>query len=203
MKNFAIVAGVFIVSFLCLRYFFKRLRLLNSLKKAARRADAQLRLMTPMFWLPTNRGKRCEFLVIGSDAVYSIKVIGLFQKFCDLHFWNAREYATRKYLFHWQIGQAASLGSTNARRKRLNVDFKADLLEHLGCKQHVCFYLLYPTNSPIKITKNNGNSIVDLEAGDKIDGIIFADREYLVQYIALALHKRIYAARRNSFVGDR
>lgn len=191
MKNFAIVVGILIAVILFLRYFFKRLRLLTSLKKAAKRADAKLRLMSPMFWLPTNRGKRCEFLVIGSDAVYSIKVIGLFQKFCDLHFWNAREYATRKYLFHWQIGQAASLGSTNARRKRLDVDFKADLLEHLGCKQHICFYLLYPTNSPIKITKNNGNTIVDLEVGDKIDDVIFADREYLVQYIALALHKRV------------
>lgn len=47
-----------------------------------------------------------------------------------------------------------------------------------------------PANSPIKITKNNGNSIVDLEVGDKIDDVIFADREYLFQYIALALHQR-------------
>ena len=196
MKNFAIVAGILIVFILLLRYFTKRLRLLTSLKKAAKRADAKLRLMSPMFWLPTNRGKHCELLVIGPDAVYSIKVLGLFQKYCDLHFWNSREYATRKYLFHWQIEQSNPLGSSNFRHKRLDVDFKADLLEHLGCKQHVCFYLLYPTNSPIKITKNNGNSIVDLEVGDKIDDVIFADREYLFQYIALALHQRANTAKK-------
>lgn len=191
MKSFAIVAGILIVVFLYLRFFFKRLRLLLSLKKAAKRADAKLHLMTPVFWLPTNRCKHNEILVKCTDAVYSIKVIGLFQKFCDLHFWNAKEYATRKYLFHWQIDQATPLGAKATRHKQLNIDFGSGLLEASGGRRHICFYLLSPTNSPIKITKNDGNSIVNLEPGDKIDGIIFADREYLYQYIALSLHNRI------------
>lgn len=196
METFAIIAIIFVV-FLYLRFFFKRLRLFCSVRKAAKQADATLRLTTPMFWFPTNRCKRSELLVESNDAVYTIKVIGLFQRFCDLHFWNCQEYATRKYLFHWQISQAAPLGSKNTRHKRLDIDFSSGLLEVAGDKQHICFYLLSPANSPIKITKNNGNSIVNLEPGDKIDHIIFADREYLYQYIALALHKRIYINRRN------
>ncbi len=196
MKNFAIIASIFIIVFICLRFFFKRLRLLTSLKKAAKRAGAALQLTTPLFWFPTNRCKHNEMLVKCADAVYSIKVIGLFQKYCDLHFWNAQEYATRKYLFHWQIDQATPLGSKATRHKRLDIDFDAGLLEVSGGRQHIRFYLLSPTNSPIKITKNNGNSIVNLEPGDKIDDIIFADREYLYQYIALALHNRVIANRK-------
>ena len=195
MKAFATVVGILLVIFLLLRWFFKRKRLIRNLKKAAKRAGAKCRLTTLRFWLPTNRGKRCDFVVECEDAIYSIKVLGLFQKYCDLHFWNSREYATRKYLFHWQIDQATPLGSKDTRHKRLDIDFEADVPAD-STKKHVCFYLLYPTNSPIKITKNDGNTIVNLEPSDKIDDVIFADREYLVQYIALSLHNRVITNQR-------
>ncbi len=191
--RFLFPIGCIIIGFLCLRFFFKRLRLLLSLKKAARRADAKLRLMTPMFWLPTNRGKRSELLIKTGDAIYAVKVIGLFQRYCDLHFWNWQEYSTRKYLLRFQIDQSTPLGSKDARHKRLQVDFEVGLPEDSDGKQIIRFYLLSPTNFPIHITKNDGNLVVDLQPGDKIDNIIFADREYLYQYTALALHKRISA----------
>ena len=193
---FFIFIGCLLAIFLCFRYIFKRVRLIRSLKKAAKRAGAKIRLTTPTIWLPTNRYKRCEFVVDCSDAVYSIKVIGLFQKFCDLHFWNSKEYATRKYLFHWQIDQATPLGSKDTHHKRLDIDFNANMPKDCDGKQHIRFYLLYPTNSPIKITQNNGNTIVPLEASNKIDDVIFADREYLIQYIALGLHNRVITNRR-------
>ena len=196
MKAFAIFIGILLILFLCIRYIFKRVRLIRSLKSAAKRAGARIRLTTPTIWLPTNRYKRCEFIVECSDAVYSIKVIGLFQKYCDLHFWNSHEYAKRKFLFHWQIEQSTPLGSKDTRHKRLDIDFKANLPANCDGKKHICFYLLYPTNSPIRITKNDGNLIVDLEPGSKIDDVIFADREYLIQYIALSLHNRVITNRR-------
>jgi len=196
MEAFAIFIGMLLILILCIRYIFKRVRLIRSLKSAAKRAGARIRLTTPTIWLPTNRYKRCEFIVECSDAVYSIKVIGLFQKYCDLHFWNSHEYATRKYLFHWQIDQATPLGSKDTRHKRLDIDFEANMPEDCAGKQHIRFYLLYPTNSPIKITRNEKNLIVDLEPSDKIDDVIFADREYLIQYIALSLHNRVITNRR-------
>lgn len=188
MKNFVIVVGILMIVFLCLRFFFKRLRLLCSLKKAAKEAEAKLILTTPVFWLPTNRCKRSEILVIGKDFAYSVKVLGLYLKYSDLHFWNAKEYATHKYLFHWEIAQASPLGKRKVHRKRLNIDFTKGLPEDF-CGKIYPFYLLSPTNSPIHITKNDANVIVDLVPGDKIDDIIFADRECLYQYIRLNLHE--------------
>ena len=189
MKTFAIIV-ILLVTFLYLRFLFKRLRLLLSLRKAAKRAGTKITLSAPTFWLPTNRCKRCELFVTGDDFVYCIKVIGLFHKYCDLHFWNPREYATRKYLLRFQIEQATALGGKDVRHKRLNVDFSAGLPENDRNKRRICFYLLSPTNFPIHITKNDGNVIVDLLPGCKIDNILFADREYLYQYIALGLHER-------------
>lgn len=188
MKAFATIA-IFLFIFWYLRFFLKRLRLFLSLRNAARRAGAKIILNTATFWLPINRRKRCELLVTGSDFVYCIKVIGLFQRYCDLHFWNPREYATRKYLLRFQIDQATPLGAKGVRHKRLNIDFSAGL-PHGESRQTVCFYLLSPSNYPIHLTKNDGNTIVDMEPGSKIDNIIFTDREYLYQYIALGLHKR-------------
>ena len=185
--KYLIPAIIVIIVFLYLRFFFKRLRLLISLKKAAKDAGVKLTLTTPVFWLPTNRGKRSELVVTGYQYTYSIKVLGLFQKYCDLHFWSPREYATRKFLFHWQIAQAAPLGKTNARRKALDIDFSKGL-PFDASRNIFPFYLLSPTNSPIHITKNDGNVIADLALGDKIGNVIFADREYLYQYIRLALH---------------
>ncbi len=189
MKVFIAITIILLI-LMYLRFFFKRLRLLLSLKKAAKPTGAKLFLSTPLFWLPTNRGRRCEFFVTGDDFVYCIKVIGLFQKYCDLHFWNPREYATRKYLLRFQINQATPLGYTDTRHKHLDVDFSAGLPENACSKQRIHFYLLSPTNFPIHITKNDGNTIADLLPGNKIDNILFADREYLYQYIALGLHKR-------------
>ena len=186
MKAFAIIV-IFLFIFLYVRFFLKRLRLFLSLRNAARRAGAKITLTTAIFWLPTNRSKRCELLVTGSDFVYCIKVIGLFQRYCDLHFWNPREYATRKYLLRFQIDQATPLGVKGVRHKRLDIDFSAGCSEG---RQTVCFYLLSPSNYPIHLTKSDGNVIVDIEPGSKIDNIIFTDREYLYQYIALGLHKR-------------
>ena len=180
----------FFIAFLYLRFFFKRLRLLLNLKKAAKRCGAKLKLTTPSFYFPTNGCKRHELMVTGEDFIYCIKVIGLFQKYCDLHFWNAREYGTRKYLLKFQIDQSTPLGSKDTRHKHLDIDFTAGLPENTEGKQVVHFYLLSPANSPIHITQNNGNAIVDMEPGSKIDDIIFADREYLFQYIALGLHQR-------------
>ena len=190
LQNILTTIAIILLVFLYLRYFFKRLRLFLSLRKAAKRVDAKIKLTSATFWLPTNRCKRCEILVIGDTFVYCIKVLGLFQKYCDLHFWNSREYATRKYLFRWQIDQATPLGSKDTRHKRLDIDFSANLLEHGSGKQKICFYLLSPTNYPIHITTNDVNVIVDLEPGKKIDDVIFADREYVFQYIALGLHER-------------
>ena len=192
MKVFQIFRTVFIIFavFLYVRFFFKRLRLLLSLKKAAKRAGVKLTLATPTFWLPTNRAKRCELFVDAGDCAYGIKVIGLFQKYCDLHFWNCHEYGTRKYLFRWQIDQASLLGLKDTRHKRLNIDFRAGQPDSVLGKRIIPFYLLSPTNYPIHITQNEGNKIVDLEPGSKIDDVIFADREYVFQYIALKLHER-------------
>jgi len=186
--NFLVSAIIFVIVFLYLRFFFKRLRLLLSLKKAAKDAEVKLTLTTPMFWLPTNRCKHSELVVTGHHYTYSIKVLGLFHKYCDLHFWNPREYATRKFLFHWQIAQAAPLGKTTAHRKCLDIDFSKGL-PFDASSNIIPFYLLSPTSSPIHITKNDVNVIVDLAPGDKIDNVIFADREYLYQYIRLVLHE--------------
>ena len=189
MKIFLIIPFILIV-FLYLRFLCKRLRLFLCLRKAAKRAGAKISLVAPTFWFPTNRCKRCELFVTGDDFIYGIKVIGLFQKYCDLHFWNPREYATRKYLLKFQIDQSTPLGSKDARHKHLDIDFTAGLPENTAGKQMLHFYLLSPTNFPIHITKNDGNMIVDLLPGSKIDDIIFTDREYLYQYIALRLHER-------------
>lgn len=189
--NYVYSIGCIIIVFLYLRFFFKRLRLLLNLKKAAKRCGAKIKLTTPLFYFPTNRCKRCELIVTGDNFVYCIKVIGLFQKYCDLHFWNPREYATRKYLLKFQIDQSTPLGSKDARHKHLDIDFTAGLPEDTIGKQVLHFYLLSPTNFPIHITKNDGNMIVDLLPGSKIDDIIFTDREYLYQYIALKLHERV------------
>jgi len=190
LLNILTVIVITFVIFLSLRFFFKRLRLLRSLRKAAKWAGAKLTLRAPTFWLPTNRYKRCEIFVTGEDFVYCIKVLGLFHKYCDLHFWNSREYGTRKYLFRWQIDQSTPLGSKDTRHKRLNIDFTAGLPGSAQGKQMIRFYLLSPTNFPIHVTQNEGNTIVDLEPGSKIGDVLFADREYLYQYIALALHER-------------
>lgn len=184
-----IVIAIILLVFLYLRFFFKRLRLLLSLKKAARHSGSKLTVTSPVFWLPTNRGKYSQLMVEKEDAIYAIKVIGLFQKYCDLHFWTPQDYATRKYLLRFQIDQATPLGSKDTRHKRLDTDFE-DNLPAASSKRIIPFYLLSPTNSPIHITKNNGNTIVDLLPGSKIDNIIFADREYLFQYIQLSLHER-------------
>lgn len=188
--NIIVTVTIILVVLRYLRFFFKRLRLLLSLKKAAKRAGVKITLGESMFWLPTNRCKRCELFVTGDNFVYCIKVIGLFQKYCDLHFWNSREYGTRKYLLRFQIDQATPLGTKDTRHKQLNVDFSAGLPENAREKQMIYFYLLSPTNYPIHVTQNDGNMIVDLEPGSKIDNILFADREYLYQYISLALHER-------------
>ena len=192
MKAINIIVTVVIIFtvFLYLRFFCKRLRLLLSLRKAAKRVGVKLSLQAPTFWLPTNRYKGCEIFVTGGDFVYCVKVIGLFHKYCDLHFWNCHEYGTRKYLFRWQIDQATPLGSKDTRHKRLNIDYSAGLPDQALGKKKIPFYLLSPTNFPIHVTQNEGNTIVDLEPGSKIGDVLFADREYLYQYIALALHER-------------
>lgn len=188
--NALFITPLILILFLYLRFVCKRLRLLFSLRKAAKHADAKISLVTPTFWFPTNRRKCCELIVTGDDFIYSIKVIGLFQKYCDLHFWSSREYGTRKYLLRFQIDQSTPLGSKDTRHKHLDIDFSVGMPEDTIGKQVLRFYLLSPTNFPIHITKNDGNMIVDLLPGNKIDNIIFADREYLYQYIALRLHER-------------
>lgn len=182
---------IILLILLYLRFYFKRVRLFRSLKKAAKRAGSKIILTTGKFWLPTNRSNRSEILIIGNDVVYSIKVLGLFQKFCDLHFWSPKEYATRKYLLKFQIGQAAPLGAKDVRRKQLNIDFSKDIPAESQGKRLIPFYLLSPANSPIRVSTNDGNQIVDLEPGKKIDNVIFADREYLYQYTVWSLHERV------------
>ena len=186
----ALFLTILFLVFLYLRFFFKRLRLLNYLKKASKQADSKLTLTCFQFWLPTNRCKRSEILIECEDAIYSVKVLGLFQRYCDLHFWNAQEYATRKYLLRFEIEQASPLGSKGGRHKRLDVDFESHLPETAKGKPIIRFFVLSPANSPIRITKHDGNTIVDLEPAGKVDNVIFADREYLYQYTLLSLHTR-------------
>lgn len=185
-----IIVPTALIIFLYIRFFFKRLRLLRYLKKAAKQAGSKLTLTSSMFWLPTNRCRRSEILVECPDAIYSVKVLGLFQRYCDLHFWNAKEYATRKYLLRFEIEQASPLGAKGGRRKHLNVDFESHLPATVKGKPIIRFFVLSPANSPIRISKHDGNTIVDLEPAGKVDNVIFADREYLYQYILLSLHTR-------------
>lgn len=157
---FGLAVGLYVL----LRFAVKRMRALSVLKRFAK---------THGYCLTKKDG--CLLLEAGS-AVYNIKLLGLWLKHCEIHFWSAEEYAVHWYVWRGDLVNTPPIGATNGgRRKQIG---KWEISEG-----ETPVLLLCPANAPVRLSQTRGTQLCRLHAGDKIGDVRFADLDYLVRFV--------------------
>lgn len=177
MKMFFCIALILLARFLyiLLRYILKRLNLIGQIKRFAKENDLQCDITLSAFLKPSNRCGTAVYMRKG-DTCYNIRLFGLLRKNCAVHYWNKEMYSVEKYIPRMCLVEEIPLGHRNVRRRYMGEwNLQSDL--------DIQVLLYSPSNSSIRITQTNVNHIERMIAGDMLDGVIFADWDYLFRYI--------------------
>ncbi len=172
----AIALAVLLYRFL--RFMAKRIFLWMALKQFAKKHNYVCKV-DHLCLLPSNKTSRFVQIETGS-TVYVIKLFGLLRKHCEIHFWSQQEYAVEWYFSRNGLINEPYIGQTNKKRRRELGSWDCSIATD---KAVIPVLLIAPANAPVRLTHTDGNCCEHLRAGDRIDGVLFADRDYLFRYI--------------------
>ncbi len=167
-----------VLVYIFLRFIIKRISLWAALKRFAKKHNFRCKVDL-LCLFPRNKTSRFVQIETGS-TVYAIKLFGLLRKHCEIHFWSQQEYAVEWYFSRYGLTNEPYIGQTNKRRRRELGSWDCSIATG---KEVVPVLLIAPANAPVRLTHTNENHCVNLRAGDRIDNVLFADRDYLFRYI--------------------
>ena len=176
---FAILIIVVIVFiYMLLRFFIKRISFWNALKKFAKQNNYAYKISLHNIFPRNSKNPLIE--IETENTLYQIKLFGLLRKHCEIHFWNSQNYSVAWYFNRYGYVGTAPIGQTGSRnhRKLGNIDWTTST-----SKKIVPILLIDPANAPVRLTQTQANHLVDLRAGEMIENILFADRDFLFRYI--------------------
>ena len=171
-----VVLAVFL--YILLRFILKRIFLWVCLKRFAKKHNFQCKIAFTCL-LPSNRTGTVQ--IESAHTIYQINLFGLLRKHCEIHFWNTQEYSVEWYFSRYGLVGSTPIGQTNAKRRRSlgNRDWGSSISD----KEVVPVLLIDPANAPVRLTQTQVNHLVDLRVGEKIENILFADRDFLFRFI--------------------
>ena len=161
--------------YIVLRFVLKRVILLRQIKRFAKENSLQCDITARAFLLPSNR---CGTAVVlkTEKICYNIRLFGLLRKNCAVHFWNKEMYSLEKYIPRMGLVEDIPLGHRDVTRRVLGKWI-------IKSESEIPVLLYAPANGPIRITQTNVNHIERMIAGDMLDGVLFADWDYLFRYV--------------------
>lgn len=176
---FGLLIFAFVVFvYMLLRFFIKRVSLRKALKKFAKQHNYTYKISFRNLLPGNNTNRLVE--VETANTIYRIKLFGLLRKHCEIHFWDSRNYSTAWHFNRYSLVGSAPIGvSGTCRRKNLG----ADTWTETESKNVVPVLLIDPPNAPVRLTQTHVNHLVDLRAGEKIENVLFADRDFLFRFI--------------------
>lgn len=190
VKILLIIALVFLL-YIFLRFIIRRMCLLISLRKFAKKYDYQLKINLWNCLLPLNSSSKTSVVIETNNSIYDIKLFGFFLKNREVHFRNTKEYSTR-----WIMPREGLSEKTN--------EICANPLKSLGSFDDAIYIVPSVQKERIPVLQHSpdsfaflrrthllSNHIVRLNVGDKIAGsdLLFADRDFLFLYISKREHK--------------
>ena len=178
--------------YLFLRFIIRRIRLLISLRKFAKKYDYQLKIDLWNCLLPLNGSSSSSIVIETNSSIYDIKLFGFFLKNREVHFRNTKEYSTRWYLIAKGFSARATINEICAfPQKSLGSFDDAIYIDSSVQKERIPVLLLSPAYELLRRTHLLVNRVVTFEIGDKIAGsdLLFTDSDFLFRYIGKREHK--------------
>ncbi len=175
-----------------LRFIIRRICLLISLRKFAKKYDYQLKRNLWNCLLPLNGSSRSSIVIETNRSIYDIKLFGFFLKNREVHFRNTKEYSARWYLMAKGFSARANINEICANSlKSLGSFDDAIYIDSSVQKERIPVLLLSPAYELLRRTHLLANRIVRFNVGDKIAGsdLLFADSDFLFRYICKREHK--------------
>ncbi len=164
------VLAIFVLT--ALVFYFKRTALYVSLKKKAKKSDLKLKTNFS-FWFLFNFKKTADFSMTGNDKSYKVKILNVFKKCSEIHFFNSREYALCNYWSWREVTSQKPLAQRDITHRILtSINPEND--------ENVIPIILLSSRKPlIKATKTIENEICEISFGDKIENTVFANLDYI------------------------
>lgn len=160
--------------YITLRFVLKRTKLLHHIKRFAKEHHLQCEISVSAFLKPSNRCGTAVYIRKG-DTCYNIRLFGLLRKNCAVHFWNKEMYSVEKFIPKMLLYDTP-LGHRPVKRRKLG---KWDI----NANTEIPVLLYSSADSPLRIMQTKVNHIERLIAGDMLDGVLFADWDFLFRYI--------------------
>lgn len=185
VKILLIIALVFLL-YIFLRFIIRRMCLLISLIKFAKKYDYQLKIDLWNCLLPLNGSSGSSIVIETNSSIYDIKLFGFFLKNREVHFRNTKEYSTRWIMPKEGLSEKTNEICANPLKSLGNFD-DAIYIDSSIQKERIPVLLHSPDSfAHLRRTHLLTNRIVRLHVGDKIAGsdLLFADLDFLLRYIA-------------------
>ena len=179
---FALVFGLYIF----IRFFIRRMCLLISLRKFAKKHDYQLKINLCNCLLPLNGSSSSSIVIETNSSIYDIKLFGFFLKNREVHFRNTTEYSTRWIMPREGLSEKTNEICANPLKSLGSFD-DAIYIDSSVQKERIPVLLHSPDSIAfLRSTHLLSNRIVRLYVGEKIAGsdLLFADSDFLFRYIS-------------------
>ncbi len=148
-------------------FLIKRTVLCISLKKIARTANCKLKT-TLSFWSPFK--KTSKISIIGENKNYEVKILNIFKRCSEIHFFDFDKYALCNY-WNWnEVISQKPLPQRDVPHQKLDFNNDQDNVILLTSKRKL-----------IKATQTIDNEICEVSFGDKIGKTLFADLNCLAK----------------------
>lgn len=92
---FVLIVIALIIMIACVRFFFKRVRCMLSIRRLCRKHSLSFRAAHPLWFLGSRYLKGIDFLIEGADTVFAVKLFGCFWPLKSLIFRERGEYFFR------------------------------------------------------------------------------------------------------------
>ena len=174
-----------------LRFIIRRMSLLISLTKFAKKYDYQLKRNLWNCLLPLNSSSKISVVIETNNSIYAIKLFGFFLKNREVHFRNTKEYSTRWIMPREGLSEKTNEICANPLKSLGSFD-DAIYIDSSVQKERIPVLLHSPESfALLRCTHLLSNRIVRLQVGEKIAGsdLLFADRDFLFRYISKREHK--------------
>lgn len=174
-----------------LRFIVRRMCLLISLRKFAKKYDYQLKINLWNCLLPFN-GSSSSAVVIETDhSIYDMKLFGFLLKNREVHFRSTKEYSTRWIMPRERRSENANEICANPLKSLGRFD-DAFYIDASLQKERIPVLLHSPDSFAfLRCTHLLANRIVRLSVGEKIAGsdLLFVDKDFLFRYISKREHE--------------
>ena len=187
VKILLIIALVFLL-YIFLRFIIRRICLLISLRKFAKKYDYQLKRNLWNCLLPLNGSSRSSVVIETNSSIYDIKLFGFFLKNREVHFRNTKEYSTTWYLMAKGFSAKGNINTICASPLKSLGSFNDAIYIDSSVQKERIPVLLHSPDSFALLRRTHllSNRIVRFNVGEKIAGsdLLFSDLDFLLRYIA-------------------